>query len=141
MSAEAPKRKRAARRRTSHSSFEPDPGFSKNCVLCSSLRELRGFRIGSLHASSNAMHGITKRFVYVLRSASDPTRHYVGLTSNIERRLNWHNAGPSGHTMSGRPWSPVVTLEFTDEATARRFERYLKSGSGRAFAKRHFAPS
>jgi hypothetical protein len=32
----------------------------------------------------------------------------------------------------------VVQLEFADEQTARRFERYLKSGSGRAFAKRHF---
>jgi len=31
-------------------------------------------------------------------------------------------------------------MEFADGSTAARFERYLKSGSGRAFAKRHFAP-
>jgi hypothetical protein len=41
-------------------------------------------------------------------------------------------------TISHRPWSLVVSLEFADAVTARRFERYLKSGSGRAFAKRHF---
>ncbi len=86
------------------------------------------------------MRGIGKRFVYVLRSESDPTRHYVGATSNVEDRLEWHNAGPSGHTVDHRPWSVVVSIEFPTEAGAVRFERYLKSGSGRAFAKRHFAP-
>ncbi len=87
------------------------------------------------------MRGIGRRFVYVLRSDSDPSRHYVGVTSNVEQRLEWHNAGPCGYTLSHRPWSLLVTLEFSDEPTAVRFERYLKSGSGRAFAKRHFCPS
>jgi putative endonuclease len=80
-----------------------------------------------------------KRFVYVLRSVPDPARHYVGLTSNLTRRLEWHNAGENVHTARNRPWSIVVLLEFPTEQKARQFERYLKSGSGRAFAKRHFA--
>ena len=87
------------------------------------------------------MRGIGKRFVYVLRSESDPQRHYVGITSDVERRLEWHNAGPSGQTVRHRPWSVVVSIEFLDECTALRFERYLKSGSGRAFAKRRLAPA
>jgi hypothetical protein len=33
----------------------------------------------------------------------------------------------------------VVSLEFRNESQAALFEKYLKSGSGRAFAKRHFA--
>jgi predicted GIY-YIG superfamily endonuclease len=37
-----------------------------------------------------------KRFVYILRNAADPDRHYIGLTSDVERRLQWHNTGPSG---------------------------------------------
>jgi putative endonuclease len=86
------------------------------------------------------MHGVGKRFVYILRSQSDPLRHYVGVTSDVENRLEWHNTGPSGQTVQHRPWSVVVSLEFADEQTAARFERYLKSGSGRAFAKRHFGP-
>jgi predicted GIY-YIG superfamily endonuclease len=81
-----------------------------------------------------------RRFVYILRSNKNPDRYYVGLTSNVAGRLRWHNDGPSGVAIPHRPWSLVVSLEFSDAKTAVRFERYLKSGSGRAFAKRHFAP-
>ena len=84
------------------------------------------------------MHGIGKRFVYILRSGVDPDRHYVGVTSDVDNRLEWHNHGPGGQTTEHRPWSVVVVIEFPTEKEALRFERYLKSGSGRAFAKRHF---
>ena len=87
------------------------------------------------------MHGLPKRIVYVLRSEAVPSRHYVGLTSDLQARLDWHNHGPSGHTVTGRPWSLIVSNEFRSERDAARFEKYLKSGSGRAFAVRHFAPS
>jgi putative endonuclease len=79
-----------------------------------------------------------KRFVDVLRNADLDPRFYVGLTSNVEARLADHNAGRCPHTVSGGPWQSHVIIEFSDEARALRFERYLKSGSGRAFAKRHF---
>jgi putative endonuclease len=79
------------------------------------------------------------RFVYILRSESNPARHYVGITTSMTGRLEWHNAGPCGYTTAHRPWRLVVQVQFEDERLARRFERYLKSGSGRAFAKRHFA--
>ena len=85
------------------------------------------------------MVGVEKRIVYVIRSDSDPSHHYVGITGNLRDRLEWHNHGPSGHTVSHRPWSLVVSLEFPSERDAVRFEQYLKSGSGRAFTKRHFA--
>jgi predicted GIY-YIG superfamily endonuclease len=87
------------------------------------------------------MRGIGKRFVYVLRSEFDPSRHYVGLTADVDERLRWHNEGPSGQTVFNRPWKVVVAVEFLEEGKAVAFERYLKSGSGRAFAKRHFDPS
>jgi putative endonuclease len=80
-----------------------------------------------------------KRFVYIIRSDVDPSRHYVGITSDLRARLKWHNDGPCGHTRSHGPWSVVVSLEFPTEKQAVSFEKYLKSGSGRAFAKRHFA--
>ena len=86
------------------------------------------------------MRGVGKRFVYILRSESDPTRHYVGCTSDVVNRIEWHNSGPEGQTRMNRPWRAVVIIEFPSEATAFRFERYLKSGSGRAFAKAHFDP-
>jgi putative endonuclease len=86
------------------------------------------------------MHGVEKRVVYVIRSDADPSRQYVGITNDVRDRLEWHNHGPSGHTLTDRPWSLVVTMEFSSERDAVAFEKYLKSGSGRAFAKRHFAP-
>lgn len=78
------------------------------------------------------------RFVYVLRSDKDATRYYTGVTCNVAQRLEDHNSGGSRYTADLRPWTLVVCLEFATEASAIRFERYLKSGSGRAFAKKHF---
>ena len=79
-----------------------------------------------------------KRFVYVLRDADRNTSFYVGLSSDVGARLADHNMGRCLHTASRRPWQLHVVIEFSDEDRAIRFERYLKSGSGRAFAKRHF---
>ena len=84
------------------------------------------------------MKGIGARFVYILRSETDPSRHYVGRTADVDERLRWHNEGPTGYTVDYRPWLPIVVLEFPNGSAASFFERYLKSGSGRAFAKRHF---
>lgn len=83
------------------------------------------------------MHGVEKRIVYILRSQTDPFRHYIGLTNDMHNRLHWHNHGPSGHTADHRPcrWA----IEFPSEAEAVRFEKYLESGSGRAFTKRRCA--
>ena len=79
-----------------------------------------------------------KRFVYVLRSIPAPERFYVGLATEVESRLATHNSGGSQHTAPIRPWELVVSIEFTNEPSAIAFEKYLKTGSGRAFAKRHF---
>jgi len=86
------------------------------------------------------MRGVGKRFVYILRSESDPDRHYVVLTTNVDQRLEWHNTGPGRHTVRDRPSKVIVSIELASESTAVRFERYLKSASGRAFSKKHFAP-
>ena len=75
--------------------------------------------------------------MYVLRRVSNRTRYYTGVTSDWRTRLDAHNSGKCSHTASGRPWIVDVVVEFTDERRAVTFERYLKSGSGVAFAKRH----
>jgi putative endonuclease len=79
-----------------------------------------------------------KFIVYVLRSISAHDRPYIGLTHDLAVRLAAHNAGRCTHTARYRPWEVVVAVHLAEEAAAVRFERYLKSGSGRAFAKRHF---
>jgi len=82
------------------------------------------------------------QYVYVLQSIPSPERHYVGCTEDVEDRLRRHNVGlsesQSRHTSAGGPWKAIVQIGFEDRAKAFAFEKYLKSGSGRAFAKRHF---
>jgi putative endonuclease len=78
------------------------------------------------------------RFVYVLQSAVQVDRFYVGLAEDFDRRLAVHNSGGSAHTAKHRPWRMVTCVEFANATSARAFERYPKTGSGRAFAKRHF---
>jgi len=75
-------------------------------------------------------------YVYILRSESHPDRHYVGFTENLEKRLQAHNNGQCHHTAKFRPWFIKTAVAFTDRERALSFERYLKSPSGRAFAKK-----
>ena len=103
-----------------------------------SVSERKDFRFDYLRRDVCITGLVHKRFVYILRSEPDCRRHYVGVTSDVTERLRWHNAGLNVHTARNRPWTVIVSLEFSTEQAARRFERYLKTGSGRAFAKRHF---
>ncbi|PIW31248.1 MAG: excinuclease ABC subunit C [Rhodobacterales bacterium CG15_BIG_FIL_POST_REV_8_21_14_020_59_13] len=74
-------------------------------------------------------------FVYVLESESG--RHfYVGLTEDVERRLAKHNSGSVPHTAKFRPWVLRTFIAFNERQRAAEFEKYLKSGSGRAFARK-----
>ena len=75
--------------------------------------------------------------MYILKSENDPDE-YVGVTADPDARLRAHNAGTSAHTAQFRPWRTLVCIEFDEEEPAVRFERYLKTGSGREFARRHF---
>ena len=79
-----------------------------------------------------------KRFVYILKNADATPHFYVGVTSDVAGRLADHNSGRCPHTARRRPWHLQVIIAFPDEQRAIRFERYLKSGSGRAFARLHF---
>lgn len=74
-------------------------------------------------------------YVYILVSETQPDRFYVGLTTDLRKRLRDHNSGQSGHTAKYVPWRLETYVAFSDKDKAARFERYLKSGSGRAFAK------
>lgn len=75
-------------------------------------------------------------YVYLLESCQHSDQRYVGMTSDLRRRLAEHNAGQSPHTAQYLPWRLVTYLAFSSLGSAARFERYLKSGSGHAFAKK-----
>ena len=76
------------------------------------------------------------KYAYLLESISHPDESYVGLTDNLKARFAVHNAGQSPHTAKFKPWRLVTYIAFSDETKAVAFERYLKSASGRAFAKK-----
>jgi predicted GIY-YIG superfamily endonuclease len=75
-------------------------------------------------------------YVYLIESVSNPTKRYVGVTADLKTRLDDHNAGRSPHTSKHCPWRLVTYIAFSDRAQAESFERYLKSGSGHAFASK-----
>ena len=77
-------------------------------------------------------------YVYCIQSIPFPREFYTGIADDFPARLEGHNSGNSKHTTKYRPWRPVVVIRFEDDQKAQAFEQYLKSGSGRAFAQRHF---
>jgi putative endonuclease len=78
------------------------------------------------------------RYVYLLQSLANSEKRYIGLSYNVEERVSEHNNGKSTYTNKHRPWKLVAQFGFEAEQKAFDFERYLKHGSGHAFAKRHF---
>jgi putative endonuclease len=76
------------------------------------------------------------KYVYILESIADPTRHYTGITDDLKSRIVRHNAGEVPHTSKFKPWRLNTYIAFADKERAIAFEKYLKSSSGRAFAKK-----
>ena len=75
-------------------------------------------------------------YVYNLESEAHPEHFYVGLTEDLRDRLRRHNGGDVPHTKKFRPWRIKTAVAFADRDRAVAFERYLKTASGRAFAKK-----
>src|ERR1700693_2435298 len=75
-------------------------------------------------------------YVHILRSLNRPNEEYTGATENLRHRVSAHNSQKSPHTSKFAPWKLVWYCAFSDKYTALEFERYLKSHSGRAFARK-----
>ncbi len=75
-------------------------------------------------------------YVYLIKSLKISDKTYIGYTTDLKQRLDKHNTGGSVYTANYRPWKLVMYLCFDSESKAREFEKYLKSGSGYAFAKK-----
>lgn len=77
-------------------------------------------------------------YVYIIQSITFPYQIYIGVTENFDKRLSHHNHGTTPHTNKYKPWVLIFYTVFEDKLIAYKFEKYLKSGSGRAFAKKRF---
>ncbi len=78
--------------------------------------------------------------VYILRSINHPGRLYIGLTTDLEKRLVAHNADSSTYSKRYSPWELEMYLVLKDKKTAEDLEKYFKSGSGFAFLKKRLLP-
>ena len=77
--------------------------------------------------------------VYILKCADGHL--YVGCTSDLAARMQRHAQGLVHYTRNKLPVSTMAVFSFADRYTAFNFEKYLKTGSGRAFMKRHLIPA
>ena len=76
------------------------------------------------------------KYVYILQSEQSAEHFYTGITDDLDARLSKHNSGEVTHTSQYRPWRIKSFVAFTDDTRAFAFEKYLKSASGRGFAKK-----
>ena len=112
--------------------------------VCKNKRSATERAKDALHSSQSdgGLYGIEREktmfYTYILRSLSHPDQRYIGSTSDLKARLIKHNSGEVPHTSKFKPWKIEVYIAFETEEKAIAFESYLKSGSGHAFAKRHF---
>jgi putative endonuclease len=77
-------------------------------------------------------------YVYILQSIPFPEKTYIGFTTDLDNRLKKHNEGGSKYSATYKPWEIKNAISFVEKEKALAFEKYLKSHSGRAFAKKHF---
>ncbi|HKV25050.1 MAG TPA: GIY-YIG nuclease family protein [Candidatus Acidoferrum sp.] len=77
------------------------------------------------------------KYVYILQSLPEPEHFYTGITDDLKARVSKHKSGEVTHTAKHRPWRVKSYLAFSEGGRALAFEKYLKSGSGKAFAKTH----
>ncbi|HDR14176.1 MAG TPA: GIY-YIG nuclease family protein [Desulfobacteraceae bacterium] len=75
-------------------------------------------------------------YVYLLRSIPHPDRTYIGFSKDVRSLLNAHNLGQYPYTGKFKPWKLLTYIPFVERQKALDFEKYLKSHSGKAFAKK-----
>jgi len=83
-----------------------------------------GCAAGRLMVGHNKMY-----FVYILKSLKDG-KYYVGLTSDVQKRLGNHNSGLNKSTKNRRPFKLIYSESLKRRSEAREREKFLKSYSG-----------
>ena len=74
-------------------------------------------------------------YVYILELSNN--RRYIGFSENVKIRVADHNAGKCETTAKYRPVRLIWFCTFRNKKQALDFEKYLKSGSGTEFRRRH----
>lgn len=74
-------------------------------------------------------------YTYILISLKDNS-YYIGSTSNIKERLNYHNTGRSRYTKLKMPWNLIYFEELLTLSLARKRETQIKSWKSRKAVER-----
>ena len=82
------------------------------------------------------MKDIEKYIVYILKCSD--SSYYVGCTKNLDDRYKRHSRGQVVSTKRRLPVELITYIVFDDRYRAYKFEKYLKTGSGRAFLNKRF---
>ena len=91
---------------------------------------------GELRLGKPTMRNAKFFYIYILQSELHADRFYTGLTDDLCKRMSNHNAGRVRHTAKWRPWRLKAYVAISNRLRAAEFEHYLKSASGRAFARK-----
>jgi putative endonuclease len=74
-------------------------------------------------------------YVYILKLSNED--YYVGRSDNLKRRIGEHLRGEDKTTSKFLPLKLITYLAFDNKTVAVKFEKYLKTGSGIAFRRKH----
>jgi putative endonuclease len=75
-------------------------------------------------------------YTYILESQKNK-RLYVGITDNLERRIQEHNDGIGGeYTKKNRPFKLIFYEAYSEKIDAFRVEKFFKGGYGREVLKK-----
>ena len=86
-------------------------------------------KFGSVEATN------TPYSLYILQSES-AERYYVGISSDPQRRLGYHNTVETGFTARYRPWKIVYTRTFFSRKDAQRAEQTVKRWKSRVMIEK-----
>ncbi|HDH07433.1 MAG TPA: GIY-YIG nuclease family protein [Candidatus Moranbacteria bacterium] len=75
--------------------------------------------------------------MYYIYSLKCKTGYYIGCTDNLKDRIKRHQKGSVVATVNRLPVELEFYFAISNKYKAFEFEKYLKSGSGRAFIKKH----
>ena len=75
---------------------------------------------------------LERHFVYILESEKDHS-YYVGVSKNVEARLDQHNRGVGRSTRAKRPWRLIYAEEHDTRSEAVRREREIKKQKSRSY--------
>ncbi len=77
-------------------------------------------------------------YAYILKSIKQPGAIYIGYTHDLKLRIKQHNnTDNKGYSAKYKPWIIETYFAFSLEIEASKFEKYLKSSSGKSFMKKH----